>query len=1129
MLLPRFCCILCLLSCFACESLPPEVPKSDVYQLESSVARKISDSITAATPVQVADGLTLTLWASDSLLQDPVALYMDPQGRAFVTSTARGNKSEFDIRGHRDWMTQSISWQNLEERKIFLHDILSTDSPEKNEWFPDLNGDSVSNWLDLMVEKEKVIRIEDTDGDGIADFSHTFVEGFHEEYTDVAGGFTGHNGEYFLGVAPDLWRLQDKNEDGTVDEMTSIVHGFQVHIGFGGHGMSGVKVGPDGKIYWGIGDIGFNITDQTGKNWFYPNQGGIFRANPDGSDFEVFARGLRNTHEFDWDAYGNLISVDNDGDYPGEQERLVYIVNGSDAGWRSNWQYGKYTDPDNNRYNVWVDEKLYKPRFPEQAAYIIPPIQSYHNGPTGLKYQPGTALGGKYPNHFFVVEFPGAASRAKIHAFELEKNGAGFQLKQEEVIAQGVLSTGLDIGADGSLYFSDWITGWTPKDLGRIWKLSNEEFEGAALQQEVETMLQEDLSVLDREILFVRLGHIDKRIRQNAQFELANRGPSVSEELLEIARSSPNEFARIHALWAVTQLVRNAEIKPIVLVEFLSDTDPEIRAQAARLIGDVRSGDAGEQLTELLEDESSRVRFFAAEAIARTAYAPAIPDIIKMLEENDDEDVYLRFAGANALACIGKSAPIIELTSHEQVALRIAAVVALRRMQHPGVAEFLGDENEWVVTEAARAIHDDFSIPEAMPALAAYLDRDKPFQNEPLIRRVLSANSRLGRPADLQRLIRFAVESETSDILRAEALSAITVWENPSVLDRVDGRYRGPEKRERTPVVTAMLPYIPTLLEKSPLAVRLGTVEMVGRLEMSEYAEKLLELIGQDREHQVRSAAIIAVSETDTGRVGDAIKFGLLDQRFEVRQVALSLIPSLSMSDNEKVFLLSIPIKEGTRTEKQTALATLASIPGEDADDVLSFFLSRWEEGRFAPEFQLELIEAIEASSNQSLKDRLAAIQPDKDADLLIQYADLLDGGNARSGRNLFWRNSSAQCTRCHSMGNNKAKVGPDLAGVGSRLSRESLLLSLVAPSEELAMGYGAAILKMKNGETASGILIKETATEYHLQTNRVEPVRYAKGNVVSIQMAPSAMPNMSLILSRREIRDLVAYLAELE
>ena len=81
------------------------------------------------------------------------------------------------------------------------------------------------------------------------------------------------------------------------------------------------------------------------------------RSEPDGSNFEVFATGIRNLQEFSFDEYGNLISVDNDGDHQGETERVVYIPYGSDSGWRSNWQYGKYTDAKNNRYNVWMDEQ----------------------------------------------------------------------------------------------------------------------------------------------------------------------------------------------------------------------------------------------------------------------------------------------------------------------------------------------------------------------------------------------------------------------------------------------------------------------------------------------------------------------------------------------------------------------------------------------------------------------------------------------------------------------------------------------------------------------------------------------------------------------------------------------------
>ena len=202
-----------------------------------------------------------------------------------------------------------------------------------------------------------------------------------------------------------------------------------------------------------------------GKEWKYPNRGVIARANPDGSDFEIYAMGLRNTHEFVFDEHTNLISVDNDGDHAGEKERLVYITNGSDTGWRINWQFGKYRDPDNNRYKVWMDERFFTPRWEKQAAFITPPIANYVSGPTGMVYNPGAGLGPRWKDHFFVVEFVGNAANSGIHAFTLEPKGATFELKSTERIASGVLPTGMDFGPDGALYFADWIDGWGTKKL----------------------------------------------------------------------------------------------------------------------------------------------------------------------------------------------------------------------------------------------------------------------------------------------------------------------------------------------------------------------------------------------------------------------------------------------------------------------------------------------------------------------------------------------------------------------------------------------------------------------------------------------------------------------------------------
>ena len=197
-----------------------------------------------------------------------------------------------------------------------------------------------------------------------------------------------HDGDVFLGASPALWRLRDKDGDGFIDSQVAISEGYNVHPAFGGHGISGVTLGPDGRIYWEVGDMGLDVVDRSGRRWSYPNQGAVLRANPDGSDFEVFATGIRNLQEFAFDDYGNLISVDNDGDHQGETERIVYLPEGSDSGWRANWQYGKYTDPANNGYNVWMDEGMFRPRFEGQPAHITPPIAAGHPGPAGMVRRP---------------------------------------------------------------------------------------------------------------------------------------------------------------------------------------------------------------------------------------------------------------------------------------------------------------------------------------------------------------------------------------------------------------------------------------------------------------------------------------------------------------------------------------------------------------------------------------------------------------------------------------------------------------------------------------------------------------------------------------------------------------------
>lgn len=1116
----------------SCQPTAAEEPlfTPKVIQIEppdaAAQAKKIREELTA---VQILDGLELSLWASDSLAPDPIALSIDEQGRAYLTRAVRQNNSEFDIRGHRDWMTASISLQSVEDRREFLHKTFAPELSEQNEWLPDLNKDGSHDWKDLAVETDQILRLEDRDGDGVADLSRVFMEGFNTEVTDVTGGVLPFGKDVFAAVAPDLWRLTDVDGDGTADKKTSISHGWQVHIGFGGHGMSGVTYGPDGKVYWGIGDIGMNVTDQTGKNWKYPNQGVIVRCNPDGSDFEVFAAGLRNTHEFVFDDYGNLISADNDGDHPGESERLVHIVNGSDTGWRTNWQFGKYTDPDNNTYKVWMDEGLYLPRFEGQAAYITPPIRNYHNGPTGMVYYPGTGLNSSFKDHFLLVEFPGSPARANIYAFRLQPKGASFDFRDEKVVVNGILATGMDIGPDGALYFADWINGWGTKNIGRVWKLDDPKEAGSAVRKETQSLLAADFSGSTIEDLGKLLGHADRRVRLKAQFELAKRGDQGHALLVSTAQSNPNQLARIHGIWGIGQLGAQKADYAAPLQGFLQDADPEIRAQAAKIIGDIRYAPAAEALIPLVNHEAPRVRFYATEALGRMAFEPAIPGIIEMLEKNNDEDVYLRHVGALALSRIGKAQPVLALAGNQSRALRIAAVVALRRMKDPGIRVFLNDSDEYIVTETARAINDDFSIPDALPDLARLLSTTS-FTNEALIRRAINANLRVGNDENLQFLTAYATNQKMPEPLRAEAIATLGVWAKPSVLDRVDGRLRGPVERNIAPVQTALRPIIPQLLADKSAALQAAGARAAGKAKLTELAPQLFTMVKSQQDKGVRSAALQALADMQAEQTVPAIQLALNDSERDVRVNALSLIGKQNLPADELLDLFSIVLEKATEREQQTALRELADLPIEKTQPLLSSLLDKLQAGTLPAGIQLELTEVVEGSKSQALKDKLEAYRSGLDPnDILAQYRDALEGGLPWRGRNIFLSHETSQCVRCHSLEAGKGSdVGPLLANIGSKYDREELLRSLVDPSASIAPGYGVVVLTLSDGKTVSGILKEENEQEVVVQVGEEAPQRIQKSTITERINATSSMPPMGTILEREELRDLIAFLATL-
>ncbi|MFN8348513.1 MAG: PVC-type heme-binding CxxCH protein [Spirosomataceae bacterium] len=1080
------------------------------------------------TAVKLADGLQLNLWASDSLAPDPVAMAIDDQGRVYLNRTNRQKNSEFDIRGHRDWMTESIGLQTVEDRRAFLRKTFAPERSAENAWLDDLNEDGSHDWKDLAVEKDEIWRLEDTDNDGIADVSLRILEDFYDEVTDVAGGMLVRAKDIFVGIAPDLWRLEDRNGDGIIDKKTSISHGYGVHIGFSGHGMSGVTEGPDGRIYWNIGDIGANITSVDGKRFENPNSGIIARSNPDGTDFEIFATGLRNTHEFVFDEYGNLISSDNDGDHPGESERLVHVVQGSDAGWRSNWQYGKYTDPRNNNYKVWMDEKLYKPRWDGQAAYIIPPIMNYHNGPTGMVYNPGTALGSDWKNKFFLVEFVGTPTRSHIWSFGLKPKGASFELDGEKDVLSGILPTGIKFGPDGALYVADWINGWGTKNYGRVWKMdvTKDKNDLAAVRQETKRLIQLDYPAQSNEMLYSLLSNVDMRIRQKAQFELVSRGQKGLPQLTKAIDQTQHQLARVHGIWGVGQLARQDKAYAASLMPLLKDKDAEIVTQAAKMLGDARITAAGNDLIPLLKSSNPRVRFYAAEALGRIAYGDAVTPLIEMIAANNDEDVYLRHAGVLALARIGKAEPMIALANNPSKALRTAAVLVLRKLKNDNIALFLQDKDEYIVAEAARAINDDLSIPGALPALAAALKETR-FTSEVILRRAINAALRAGGDKELETLIAFATRTDIKDDIKAEALAALGTWASPSVMDRVDGRHRGKIERDPTAVRAKVSPYVASFLKEKNPATLIAMAGLLADLKITDANAQLADIYDKTEDAKVKGAILPALNRLSYAQMDAIIKKGMDDKDESVRTVALGLLDNKNVTKESLPGIVSSIFTKGSVREQQKMLEVLGKMEADKTQVILNNLIDQLRDKKLSPNLSLELKEAVDASGVAALKTKMASLKPNTSA--LDEYAETLFGGNRFAGRNIFNNNSTAQCVRCHAIGGTGGAVGPALTRIGDELTREQLLQALIEPSARIAPGFGSVSLTLKDGQVVNGTLAKETADALTINTSDAEPLVIPTARIAKRENMPSGMPPMGSLLSKREIRDVIEFLANLK
>jgi putative heme-binding domain-containing protein len=259
--------------------------------------------------------------------------------------------------------------------------------------------------------------------------------------------------DYERKIESGLYRITDSDGDDELDKVEKL-RGMTAR---GDHGVHAIVLTPDEKgLYlicgnnvdpteaaatsplkplWDDDHLLARMPDGRGHNRDRLAPGGIiYRVDPEGKHFEVFANGFRNIFDAGLNHNGDLFTYDADMEYDFNTPwyrptRINHVVSGGEYGWRNG--AGKYPE-------------FYFDNLP--ATLNIGP-----GSPTGTTFGYGARFPAKYQNAFYALDW----SWGKIYAVHLEPDGASYAATKEEFITGGPLPvTDAIIHPDGAMYFA---------------------------------------------------------------------------------------------------------------------------------------------------------------------------------------------------------------------------------------------------------------------------------------------------------------------------------------------------------------------------------------------------------------------------------------------------------------------------------------------------------------------------------------------------------------------------------------------------------------------------------------------------------------------------------------------------
>ena len=527
----------------------------------------------------VGEGLEASLFASEPMVRNPSDMDIDERGRV--------------------WVTEGVNYRS-----------------------------SFQKWGTLQPEGDRIVILEDTNGDGRADKETVF---YQDPSINTALGICVLGNKVIVSDSPNVFVLTDTNGDGKADKRELLLTGIsgKDHD----HGVHAFTFGPDGKLYFNMGneskqlyypltrevplhgpvldipkklviDLDGNEVKTQGKPY---RMGLVFRCNLDGSEVETLAWNFRNNYEVAVDSFGTMWQSDNDDD-GNKGVRINYVMEFGNYGfsdemtgasWQSGWDKAKAKGAVEDQ-KVDYEWHLYDPG-------VVPNLLNTGAGsPTGMLVYEGKLLPEPYRNQVIHCD----AGPRVVRAYPVQPDGAGYKADMKNVLSAAdawFRPSDVCTAPDGSIYVADWndagVGGHYMADqkldamTGRIYRVKPSGSKPSAPKLNlntpagcVEALQSPNLST--RYLAWTRLNALqgkaekdlqtlwkgsDQRMRARSLHLLA-RIKGKEKQYVEEATTDANADVRITGL----RIARELKMDVIPLVKALSqDSSAQVRRECA--------------------------------------------------------------------------------------------------------------------------------------------------------------------------------------------------------------------------------------------------------------------------------------------------------------------------------------------------------------------------------------------------------------------------------------------------------------------------------------------------------------------------------------------------------------------